>query len=612
MCGIAGWVDFGRDLRELRPVVERMTDSVHRRGPDASGVWIEAHVALGHRRLAVIDLEGGRQPMRVTEEGHEFVVTFSGEIYNFRRLRAELTDRGHRFTTSSDTEVLLRSYVEWGEAFLSRLDGMFAFAIWDGARRRALLGRDRMGIKPLYYAATDNGQGIVFGSEPKAVLESGQLRAEVDAAGLREVLDMVKTPGAAVFRGMRELQPGDYLICDAQGTTEKRYWRLEAAEHTDDLDTTVARVRELLGDVVRDQLVSDVPICTLLSGGLDSSAITALAAEQVNPLRTFAVDFLAGQDGFARDAVRHSPDSPHARTLAEALGTDHREILLDPADLLDPDVRDTVLAATDLPPAYWGDMWPSLLLLFREVRRESTVALSGEGADELFGGYQWFFNANAIEGSTFPWLTSGSSRYFGGGKLFDRGFLDTLQLDQARKQSYADAVADAPVLDGEDPQEARMRTVSYLNITRFMRTLLDRKDRMSMATALEVRVPFCDHRLVEYVFNAPWRFKSFDGREKSLLRAAMRDHLPASILDRKKNPYPAIQDGRYEAALRTMLADIVGEPSSPVLPLLDTVKTTAQLQRDTGRVSLPYARGSLEMVIWLNTWLRRYDVTVRL
>jgi asparagine synthetase B (glutamine-hydrolysing) len=255
-------------------------------------------------------------------------------------------------------------------------------------------------------------------------------------------------------------------------------------------------------------------------------------------------------------------------------------------------------------------MWPSLLLLFEQVKKHSTVAVSGEGADELFGGYQWFFNASACSGDTFPWLTSGSSRYFGGSGLLDRGLLSGLALEEARRQSHADAVAHAPVLPGESAEDARMRMVSYLNLTRFMQTLLDRKDRMSMAVGLEVRVPYCDHRLIEYVFNVPWGMKSFDGREKSLLREAMRGRLPAAILDRRKNPYPAIQDGAYERALRAMLAGICEDSSAPVLPLLDKAKVESQLRKQAPEVSMPYARGSLELAIWLNAWLTRYSVKI--
>jgi len=609
MCGITGWVDFARGMDERRALIEDMTEGLRNRGPDASGIWIEGPVALGHRRLAIIDLPGGKQPMLAEAGGSTYSLTFSGEIYNFRELRRELAGRGHAFETASDTEVLLRAYLEWGVDCVGRFDGMFAFGLWDGRRRQLVLGRDRFGIKPLYYADIA-GAGVVFGSEPKCILASRALPAAVDSAGLREILDMVKRPGAAVFRGMRELRPGHLLIVDADGAREQEYWRLVAHEHNDSLVVTIDTVRDLLRRVVSDQLVSDVPICTLLSGGLDSSAITAITADVLGAegTRSFSVDFRSSGEGFAKDAVRNSPDSPFARELADYIGTDHHEILLDGDRLMDPDVRARVLAATDLPPAYWGDMWPSLLLLFEQVKLCSTVAVSGEGADELFGGYQWFFNDNATAGDGFPWLTRGSSRYFGGSKLFDRGFLAGLDIEEARAQSYSDALAAAPRLDGESDAEARMRMVSYLNLTRFMQTLLDRKDRMSMAVGLEVRVPFCDHRLVEYVFNVPWAMKSFDGREKSLLREAMREALPASILDRRKNPYPAIQDMAYEDALRAQLADIVHDSAAPILPLLDKAKVQAELGKRSGGVSLPYARGSLELCVWLNAWLTRYSV----
>lgn len=610
MCGIAGWIDFSQNLEERREVVSRMTTAVHRRGPDDSGVWIDHHVALGHRRLSIIDLQGGGQPMMASADGRDVVVTFSGEIYNYRLLRKELSSKGHDFRTNSDTEVLLQAYLAWGVDFVKRLDGMFAFALWDPQLQTLVLVRDRMGIKPLYYSII--GSSLIFGSEPKVILESGQLKPSIDRDGLRELVDMVKTPGAAIFRDMHELAPGHMLIYSPRGAVQHRYWRLESREHTDDLAQTIGTVRELLDTVVQDQLVSDVPICTLLSGGLDSSAVTAIATHAIQPdvLRTFAVDFRSDTKGFAKDAVRNSPDSPFARLLAEQLGTAHEEILLDSNRLLDPVLRAEILAATDLPPAYWGDMWPSLLLLFGAVKRQSTVALSGEGADELFGGYQWFFNPAATAGETFPWLTAGSSRYFGGSRLLDRSLVQSLGLDEARRASFSAAVADAPRLSTDSPEEARMRLVSFLNLTRFLQTLLDRKDRMSMAVGLEVRVPFCDHRLVDYVFNVPWHMKSFDGREKSLLRAAMSDRLPQPILDRPKNPYPAVQDPNYETGLRRMVADIYVDPASPVRPLLDDNRVQAELRKAPGTVSMPYARGSLELTIWLNSWLQRYDVDI--
>ena len=616
MCGIAGWVGYHRDLLQERPTAQAMTDTMACRGPDAQGLWLDTHVALGHRRLSIIDLEGGRQPMAAVENGETVaVLTFCGEVYNFQELRAELESRGRRFRTRSDTEVVLQAFLEWGDAAARRLRGMFALALWDARREELLLVRDRMGVKPLYYYPT--GDGVLFGSEPKALLANPLASARVDAEGLCEALDMVKTPEHAVFSGMREVRPGQIVRVDARGLRQHRYWQLEAQAHTDDLGATIGTVRGLLEDIVDEQLVADVPLCTLLSGGLDSSAVTALAAlalraKDQGPVRSFSVDFVGADEGFRPDSVRGSSDTPFARELAAHVGAQHTEVLLDSADLTSPAVRSAVLAATDLPPAFWGDMWPSLLLLFREVERHSVVALSGESADELFGGYRWFRNPQAVGASTFPWLTTGSARYFGGLGLLDQGLLQKLDLAGYREARYHEALAEVPVLNGEDPVDRRMREITHLNLTRFVQTLLDRKDRMSMAVGLEVRVPFCDHRLVEYVFNVPWAMKSHDGREKSLLRSATADLLPESILQRVKSPYPATQDPGYEQALRMELQEVLLDRNAPVLPLLDEARARRILGRPVGEVSRSYDRGSLEMVLWLNRWLSGYHVTLDL
>jgi asparagine synthase (glutamine-hydrolysing) len=613
MCGITGWVDFSRDLSTDDTTIRAMTRTLENRGPDAEGIWSARHVALGHRRLSVIDPPGGAQPMQFLEGDRPLaVLTFSGEIFNFRELRAELTARGHRFRTRSDTEVLLHSYLEWGAELVDRLLGMYAFAIWDVRREELLLVRDRMGVKPLFYLQTPHG--VLFGSEPKAILANPAAPRRTDPDWLREVLDMVKTPEQTVYVGIREVRPGHLVRVNAGGMVGQRYWTLEARPHTDSLPATIDHVRELLEDITRRQLVSDVPLCTLLSGGLDSSAITALAAKTLgrNEVRSFSVDFAGAGDIFQADAVRGSTDAPFAWELAEFVGSCHTEILLDSQDLVDPAVRRAVLRAADRPPAYWGDMWPSLYLLFRAIRRTSTVALSGESADELFGGYRWFHNPNAIRADTFPWLTSGSSRYFGGLGLLDRRLVDKMNLPEYRRQRYAEAMAEVPELPGEPTEERRMREITYLNLTRFVQTLLDRKDLMSMAVGLEVRVPFCDHRLVEYVFNVPWRMKNFDGREKSLLRAAVADLLPTSILERVKTPYPATQDPAYETALRLELREVLADLDAPVRPLLDLDKARAVASRETGAVSRAYDRGSLEMALWLNRWLGSNDVALAL
>jgi len=507
VCGIAGWVDFGRDMTRERAAVNAMAQTMACRGPDGEGLWLSSHAALGHRRLAVIDIEGGRQPMAA--EGLA-VVTFSGEIYNFRELRADLTAKDHWFVTHSDTEVLLRAYLEWGEEFVERLNGMFAFALWDIRRQELLLARDRLGVKPLYYYPLPNG--VLFGSEPKAILANPLADPAVDADGLRELLTVVKNPEQAVFSGMRELRPGHLLRVSRPGLATRRYWALEAREHTDDLDTTVGTVRELLEDIVGRQLVSDVPLGTLLSGGLDSSTITALAQRR-GRVRSFAVDFAGYADNFQPDEMRVDADGPFIAEFVRQAGPDHTGITLDTDELTDPRLRSAVVRAWDLP-QFLGDMNTSLYMLFRPISAPSTVALSGESADEVFGGYAWFHAPRAVRAPTFPWLAF-LMQTRTPADLLDRDLLAKLDMTAFIADSYHSALAEVPYLPGQRGLERRMHQISYLHLTRFLPALLDRKDRTSMAVGLEVRVPFCDHRLVEYVFNTPWAMKTFDGREKA-------------------------------------------------------------------------------------------------
>ncbi|WP_432991523.1 asparagine synthase (glutamine-hydrolyzing) [Dactylosporangium sp. CA-233914] len=601
MCGIVGWVDHSRDLRSERAAVRAMTGTMALRGPDAEGLWVREHVAFGHRRLAVIDLVTGDQPMTVEHDGGTVAaITYSGELYNYRELREELRGHGHAFRTDSDTEVVLRAYLQWGEDFVDRLNGMYAFGVWDVGREQLLLVRDRMGVKPLFYYTGVPGS-VLFASEPKAVFAHPLAEAVVDVDGLRELLAFVKTPGHGVYRDLHEVVPGELIRVDAAGPHRRQYWRPSYAEHTDDVDTTVRTVRALLEDIVARQTVADVPLCALLSGGLDSSAITTLAHTALTGLRSYAVDFVGQAEHFRPDPMRATPDTPFVHDVVKHVGIDHEDIVLNSASLMDPLARAAVIDAMDAPTS-GGDIYTSLYLLFRAVREHSTVALSGEAADEVFGGYAWFHDPSVIESDTFPWLALGELA----GSALEPGLVRTLAVPEYRAAAYRAALAEVEYGDDPDPHNRRMREVSYLHLTRFVQVLLDRKDRMSMAHGLEVRVPYCDHRLVQYVYNTPWSMKTFDGREKSLLRAATADVLPASVVNRTKSPYPSTQDERYERALRENLTTLGAD--SPAAALLDP-------QRITELAAAPYehdgfgaARRAIEQVLALDTWLRRAPV----
>lgn len=608
MCGITGWVAFGRDLTTETRTVADMTTTMACRGPDDEGNWVAAHAALGHRRLAVIDLPGGAQPMRVDTADGPIVLVYSGETYNFTELRGELRRRGQVFTTESDTEVVLRGYLEWGEELPDKLNGMYAFAIWDARVDKLVMIRDRMGIKPFYYYETDDG--VLFGSEPKAILANPLAERAVGEDGLRELFAFVKTPGRAVWENMRELPPGHLAVVDRSGLRQRAYWKLDVWDHTDDQRTSVARVRELLDDIIARQLVADVPLCTLLSGGLDSSAMTALAARQLaergERVRSFAVDFPDQEKNFRALEVSPTQDTPYVHAVAEHVRSDHSDIVLDGAALADPAVRRAAVGARDVPMGL-GDRDNSLYLLFKAIREQSTVALSGESADEVFGGYPWFHNDHERYADTFPWMVNSP---LDPGALLEQGVVRRLALADYIADNYQSALRAAPVKDGESGLERRMRQVCYLHLTRMVQSLLDRKDRMSMAVGLEVRVPFCDHRLVEYVFNAPWSLKNYDQREKSLLRGATRDLLPASVADRKKSGYPGSFDPSYLAAIQSQAADLLAGDHA-VLEFFDRAKLREAVAAGPDTIA-GFQRSAIERVLDIATWLDLHRPVLKL
>jgi len=624
MSGIAGWVDFERDLTPEAPTVREMAAALAHRGPDGSGEWIEGHAALAHRRLALLDPEHGAQPaVMESEAGHPVaVLTLDGAITNHTELRRELAAKGHRFTGHGDAEVALHAYLEWGAGFPERLEGLFALAVWDVRRQELLLVRDRLGVKPLCYFLTP--AGVIFGSEPKALLAHPAVRPVVDADGLRELFAHSRKPGTGVFRGTREVLPGHTMTVRAPGTGHRRYWSLPARPHTDSLETTVTTVRRLLSEAVAAHLRADVTVGAMLSGGIDSSALTALAARQRRSagggaLRSFSVNFAGYAENFEpHPTMRATPDAPYAALAAEHIGTEHTEILLDSAALADPQTHVAALRSQDLPSPL-GDMDVSLLLFFEALRSAGIPAvLSGETADEVFNGYFWAYDASHSNSTTFPWVSfeRGHDAAAGGlgCSLVDRTLRKELDFMEYADQHYRDALTEVPRLAGEGPAERRAREVTYLALTRWAPTHLDRADRMSMAHGVQLRPPFCDRALVEYVYNVPAELKRVNGQEKSLLRAAVADLLPERVLNRPKSAYPTVQEAAYGEFVRYRFGDVAEDRSAPVAPLLDAEATRAAL----GAAAAPSGafawveRASMEMVLQLNTWLAEYRVDLRL
>lgn len=617
MCGITGWVDFGRDLRQDGDIIKKMTGSLARRGPDAEGYLFSRHALLGHRRLIVLDPAGGEQPMTRRRGERSYTITYNGELYNMAELRKDLTARGHGFTTrNSDTETLLLAYMEWGWECLKRLNGIFAFAIWDEEKQRLFMARDRLGVKPLFYK--EHCGGLLFASEPKAILKHPQVDAILDRESLAEVmlLGPARTPGHGVFKGLKELKPGHYLCFNAKKALHlSRYWALESKPHTDGVEETAARVRELLQDATERQLISDVPVCTLLSGGLDSSALTAFAASYLQKsgrekLKTFSVDYQDNDHYFAASNFQPDADAPWIRYISQHLETEHHRVEVETKDLAEALAMATL--ARDLPGM--ADIDSSLYLFCREIKKQATVALSGEAADEIFGGYPWFQQEEALKSGTFPWIRSVERRR----SLLSREVQKVLGNDDYIKTRYEETLAEVPHLPGEEMLEQKRRELFYLNMTWFMSTLLDRKDRMSMANGLEVRVPFCDNHLVEYVWNIPWEIKYNDKMAKGILRRALRGVLPPKTLTRRKSPYPKTHHPAYLQKMKEELLEILSSPTSLLPQLVDAAKLSSLIVAGRNPFSEPWfgqLMGEAQYyayLIQIDTWLNHYNIKIEI
>jgi asparagine synthase (glutamine-hydrolysing) len=590
-----------------------MGETLNHRGPDDKGQWQGPDCVLVHRRLSVMDPERGKQPMVKTVDGTDCVLVYNGELYNAPDLRRELTALGQTFHTDCDTEVLLSALMVWGEDALEKLEGIFAFAFWDGARRRLLCGRDRFGVKPFFYAWRDGT--FVFASELKALFQYPGLEPKLGKDGLREVLGIApaRTAGVGVFEGVEELPPASWMILTPDETVTTRYWQLVSRPHEDDYETTVSRVRELLIGAIRRQLVSDVPLCTFLSGGLDSSVITAVAANEYAkqgrpPLETYSFDYVGNEKFFHASAFQPDADAPYVQKMVETFHTRHRVLNCDIPTLAD--LLEEAMWARDLPGMV--DVDSSLLYFCRQVAKHHVVALSGECADEVFGGYPWFERPEMLAADTFPWCPDLSPRR----DVFDRAVWADLQVEDYVRARYRQSLDACPKLDGERPDEARKREVGWLSINWFMACLLERKDRMSMASGLEVRVPFCDHHLVEYVWNIPYAMKAKNGQRKQVLRDAAKGLLPEDVRVRPKSPYPKTHDPLYEQLVRAKLAAVLEDQNAPIHALVNIRALQEGLMVSAGDYGRPWfgqlmaGPQMLAYLVQLNGWMEKYHLSV--
>lgn len=605
MCGIAGIV--GLSIQEQ--ILDKMQETMSRRGPDASGRYRSALAALLHTRLSVIDPEKGTQPMLLSWGGERYVIVYNGELYNTSEIRADLARLGHVFSGHSDTEVLLHAYAQWKEECLNKLNGIFAFAVWEERRQSLFLARDRMGVKPLFYMLHD--RGLLFSSEIKTILQYPTVSAELDTQGVAQILLLGpgRLPGSGVFRGVFELEPGCYAQYREGKWQDRRYWKLMDAEHTDTFEQTAEKVRYLVKDAVMRQTVSDFPIGTFLSGGLDSSLISAICGalmiERGERLHTFSVDYENNDKYFRPGKFQPDSDNQYIEIMKKAIDSEHHWTVLSPDTLVEA-LQEAVIAR-DLPGM--ADVDSSLLAFCKDVRKHVKVALSGECADEIFGGYPWYRDPEirALEG--FPWAQNTAQRI----KLMHPQLSGHFNGADYVMSAYEKTIRESDILPGTTETERRMKQMVNLNQRWFMQTLLDRKDRMSMYSGLEVRVPFCDYRIAQYLYTVPWEFKDYMGKEKGLLRFAMSGILPEQVLWRKKSPYPKTYDPRYESIVADQLNALLCDPQEPIFQILDMSEVALLLQQEhkwPWYGQLMKRPQTIAYILMINMWLKSYNVRI--
>ncbi|MGN0484125.1 MAG: asparagine synthase (glutamine-hydrolyzing) [Lachnospiraceae bacterium] len=616
MCAISGFCNFDAAYTKQQEfyltILETMNRVLKRRGPDEDGTFLCNHCGMAHTRLSIQDLARGQQPMTRSYNGKTATISFNGEIYNAPALRKELSAEGAQFSTHSDTEVILQGYLLHGADYVKQLNGIFAFAIWDDAKQTFFLFRDRLGVKPLFYTYLAD-HTLLYASELKGIFTFPNVKPVLDTDGLCEIfaLGPAKTYGKGVFKDVYEVLPGHFLTLHDNHLNDHCYWKLESHPHTDSYEKTIEETAWLLEDAVQMQMLSDIPICTFLSGGVDSSLVTAICAKKLREkgkeLHTFSFDFTGNDTYFQANSFQPSQDRPFVEKMVDFCHSIHHFLTCDNEAQFTNLFR--AVDARDLP--CMADVESSMLYFCSEVAKTHKVTLTGECADEIFGGYPWFHKPEAFHTAAFPWSQDMSARQM----LLSEDFLRELPMDAYARAAYERTIQETPLLSSDTPTEKRRREISYLNLKWFMVTLLDRMDRTSMYSGLEARVPFADHRIVEYVWNVPWNMKCHNGVVKSLLRHAASGKLPDEVLWRKKSPYPKTYHPAYERMLADAMREVLSDSNAPIRPFLDTKKVQKFLDapKDYGRPWYGQLMAGPQMIAYLlqiNYWLKKYQITI--
>lgn len=617
LCGFCGFMNKS-DLVQNDKIICSMVNRIKKRGPNAQNVYIDENVAFGHARLSIIDVKNGKQPMIKDFNNNKYVIIYNGELYNTKELRDDLISKGYTFSTSCDTEVVLNSYIHYGDDCVNLLNGIFAFAIYDKFNKNIFLARDRLGIKPLFYTISSKGT-FIFSSEIKGLLEHPGVDAIIDKECIMELFGLgpAHTPGRTFFKNIYEIKAGFLANYSLEyGLVKKMYWDLKTKENTDTTKDAIEQIHYLLCDATKRQLVSDVGICSMLSGGLDSSILTKIAHDEIKDINTFSIDFKDNDKNFTANSYQTTKDSDFVKIMKDFLRTNHNTIKIDNTELFE--LLENSMIARDMPGM--ADIDSSMFAFCKHINQHGfKVCLSGECSDEIFGGYPWFYKKHLIDNEGFPWALSENLR----SNLIKPGILKENMLKDYIYNSKKNTLKSVEVLDKNDHFENTFRNINYLTVKWFMNTLVERTDRMSMANSLEVRVPFADHRIFEYVYNLPAKMKLglYENNipiEKFLLRKAFENELPSEIVYRKKSPFPKTYDPVYLKLVEDKTSEIIENKNSKISNLinLNFVKDIIAIHGENLTENLfgqlmTYPQ-TLAYLIQIEMWLNKYNPRIEI
>lgn len=619
MCGFCGYVNYEKDITDEK-VIEEMNNKLKKRGPNAQKIYINDNVAIGHARLSIIDVALGHQPMTKNFKENEYTIAYNGEMYNTKEIRDELISKGYTFSTNCDTEVVLTSYIEYGEKCVEYINGIFAFVIYDKNNKSLFLVRDRLGIKPLFYTISSKGDDttLIFASEIKAILAHPDVEPILDKQGLMELIGLgpAHSPGKTYFKNILEIKPG-YTGFYKDGFFDiNKYWDLETKECRDSEETAIEEIHYLVNDAAKRQLVSDVGICSMLSGGLDSSILTKVAKDNIDDIVTFSIDFVGNDQDFKANSYQLTKDSDYVKIMKDFLNTNHKTIQIENTYLFD--LLDESMISRDMPGM--ADIDSSMFAFCKKINENGfKVCLSGECSDEIFGGYPWFYKEHLASHNGFPWALSENLR----DNLIKSDIFKDNEIREYVENARQETLKNVTHLNPNDEFENRFRNINYLTVKWFMNTLVERTDRMSMANSLEVRVPYADHRIFDYVYNLPAKMKlglskNNEPVEKYLLRKAFENELPHDVVYRKKSPFPKTYDPKYLKLVEERMLNILDNKKSKIHEIINEnyVRNLINIHGENLTENLfgqlmTYPQ-TLAFLIQIDKWLDLYNIKFEL